>query len=127
MPLGYEKIEKCYKLKKVLYRLKQSHRSWFEILKIVMKSMGYKDNFDHTLLIKHDEEKVTIFLIYVDDIVIIGGNEDKRIRLKMELFNEFDLILGKLRFFLSVARMNRRKRRERDSSKPKTHNYIIMP
>lgn len=33
VPLGYEKTERCCKLKKALYGLKQLHRTWFNIIK----------------------------------------------------------------------------------------------
>lgn len=53
MPLGYEKTEKYCKLRKTLYGLKQSPIAWFDRLRIVMKSMNYKQcNSDYTLFMK---------------------------------------------------------------------------
>jgi len=42
------------KVKKALYRLKQSPRAWFGILTQVMISISYQQSHgDHTLFIKH--------------------------------------------------------------------------
>ena len=57
------------KLKKTLYGLKQSPRTWFGRFAEVMKNMGYKQSQgDHTLFIKHlDLRGVTALLVYVDN------------------------------------------------------------
>lgn len=70
---------------------------------IVMKKMDYKQgNSDHTLFVKHIGYKVCT-LVYVDDIVIRGDDEEEIIRLKKEFLEEFELKdLGKLRYFLGV-------------------------
>ena len=63
--------DKVCKLKKALYGLKQSPRAWFGRFSSTMKVFGYKQsNSDHTLFIKHKEEKVTALIVYVDDMVL---------------------------------------------------------
>lgn len=92
---GYKKTEKYCNLRKALYDLKQSSRTWFDRLKIIMRSMDYRQgNSNHTLFTNYDGEKISIFLIYIDDIVITGDNEEEITRLKNKL--------GKLRYFLGV-------------------------
>ena len=63
-------IEVC-KLKKALYGLKQSPRSWFRRFSSTMKKFGYKQsNSDRTLFIKHKEGKITILIVYLDDMIL---------------------------------------------------------
>ncbi|CAN6448059.1 unnamed protein product [Victoria cruziana] len=104
MPPGYVNTGKCYRLKKALYSLKQSPRTWFERLRVVMKNMNFKQgNSDHTLFIKSDGERRCILLVYVDDMIITGSDKEEILRLKQCLLKEFDLKdLGKLRYFFGV-------------------------
>ncbi|KAF3772145.1 Retrovirus-related Pol polyprotein from transposon TNT 1-94 [Nymphaea thermarum] len=104
MPPDFEKPEKCCKLKKALYGLKQSPRAWFERLRLVMKKHGYKQgNGDHTLFVKRIESKVTLLLVYVDDMIVTGDDKEETTRLKGLLSTEFDLKdLGKLKYFLGI-------------------------
>lgn len=69
-----------------------------------MSNMDYKQgNSDHTLFIKMADKKVSILLLYVDDMVIIRYNKNEIIRLKKKLCEEFELKdLGKLRYFWGV-------------------------
>lgn len=67
-PPGYKKNKKCCKLKKTLYRLKQSRN--------VMKKHNYSQkNNVHMLFVKENDKKVTIFLVYVDDTIVIGDGK----------------------------------------------------
>lgn len=69
-----------------------------------MQQQGYKQaQSDHTLVLKHSGDKVTMFIVYVNDIILIGDDEDEMIRLKKNLANEFDIKdLGQLRYFLGM-------------------------
>lgn len=68
------------KLKKSLYGLKQSPRAWFGRFSATMKAAGYKQsNSDHTLFIKHKGEKVTVLIVYVDDMVLTGDVRNESI------------------------------------------------
>ena len=64
-------------LKKALYGLKQSPRAWFGRFTQAMVSLGYRQSQgDHTLFIKHSQNgKLTLLLVYVDDIIITGDDE----------------------------------------------------
>ena len=75
---------KVCRLKKALYRLKQSPRAWFERFEKVMKEYGYKQSQgDHTLFIKHSAAGgVTALLVYVDDIIVTGNDERKKHKVK---------------------------------------------
>ena len=68
---------------------------------------------DHSVFYHHSSTGKCIYLIvYVDDIVITGSNQDGIQKLKQRLFNHFQTKdLGKLKYFLGieVAQSNSRK------------------
>ena len=67
-----------------------------------MKKFGYeKINYDHTLFFKKGQ--ITCLIIYVDDMVITGNNEEKISNLKKKLFMEFEMKdSGNLKYFLGI-------------------------
>ena len=70
-----------------------------------MKNMRYRQSQgDHMLFIKHsDWERVTTFLVYVDDIIVMGNDEKERQTLRQCLTEEFEIKeLGKLKYFLGI-------------------------
>ena len=65
------------KLQRALYGLKQSPRAWFGQFSLAMRKYGFKQsNLDHTLFIKHKVGKVIVLIVYVDDMIIIGNDEE---------------------------------------------------
>ena len=100
--LGKKKV--C-KLKKSLYVLKQSPRSWFERFGKVIKLQGYiQSEVNHTMFYKHSREgKIVVLIVYVDDIILIGDDNPKLERLKKALTREFEIKdLGPLKYFLGM-------------------------
>ncbi|CAL2275786.1 unnamed protein product [Prunus armeniaca] len=86
LPPGYRvtgETGNVCKLKKAMYRLKQSPRAWFDRFTTAMKKFGYQQaNTDHTLFIKHRAEIE---------------------RLQKHLASEFEMKdLGSLKYFLVV-------------------------
>ena len=74
-------------MKKALYGLKQSPRAWFGRFTKAMKKFGYRQsNSDHTLFIKRANQKITCLIIYVDDMIITGDDEEEIVTLKGKLF-----------------------------------------
>lgn len=62
-------------LKKALYGLKQSPQAWFGRFTAATKKFGYQQaNTDHTLFIKHKAGKVTLLIIYVDDMIVTSDD-----------------------------------------------------
>ena len=63
---------KVCKLKKSLYRLKQSLRAWFEKFTQFVKSQGYSQGQgDHIMFFTHSQDgKISILIVYVDDIIL---------------------------------------------------------
>ena len=66
---------KVCRLKKTLYRLKQSPRAWFDRLSYAMKGFGYKKvMIGHTLFFKRGGEDISMLIVYVDDMIVIGSS-----------------------------------------------------
>nr|GEX62775.1 putative reverse transcriptase, RNA-dependent DNA polymerase [Tanacetum cinerariifolium] len=95
--------EAC-RLKKSLYGLKQSPKALFGRFTLPMKRYGFKQsNSNHTLFLKNRKNRVTCLIIYVDDMVITGNDEEEIKRLKEGLFAKFEMKdLGNLKYFLGI-------------------------
>lgn len=113
LPPGYDyhgSSSVVCKLDKALYGLKQSPRAWFGRFSGAMKKYGYnQSDSDHTLFIRRNGEKLTLLIIYVDDMIITGNDEEEITELQEKLSKEFEMKnLGKLKYFLGieVARSN---------------------
>ena len=78
-PKGYEKEDgpgkSEWKLKKSLYGLKQSGRNWHNILHDFLKQEDFvKSKVDPCLFIRNrDDDKRTILLVWVDDIIVAAN------------------------------------------------------
>lgn len=112
LPPGFDKEGRglVCKLKKSLYGLKQSPRAWFDRFSRAIRQQEYKQaQTDHTLFYRHKDGKITVLIVYVDDIILTGNDIVEIKRLKKILATEFDIKdLGSLRYFLGmeVARNN---------------------
>lgn len=98
------KKNKVCRLRKALYGLKQSPWAWSGRLIAAMKTMktfGYtQSNADHTLFIKHKDEKITVLIVYVDDMVVTGDDNEEMGSLQTRLTAEFEMKhLGCLNYF----------------------------
>jgi len=84
--------------------LKQSPRAWFGRFTEAMKRIGYhQDNSDHTLFIKQKNGKVTLLIIYVDDMIVTIDDTDEIKKLQECLSTEFEMKdLGGLKYFLGI-------------------------
>lgn len=96
IPPGFENrygIKNVCRLKKTIYGLKQSSREWFERFKQVVKNHKYKQaQSDDTLFFKHlPNSKITIIIVYVDDMIITGDDFVEQEKLKGVLSKEFEV------------------------------------
>lgn len=106
-PPGY--ISKQYpgyvcKLRKALYGLKQAPRAWYGKIAEYLHFCGYEaSNSDHSLFIKKCDGLHIVVLLYVDDLIITGNNDDEISKLQEELSIRFDMKrLGQLSHFLGL-------------------------
>ena len=107
IPPGFNTVQtegKVLKLRRSLYGLKQSPRAWFGRFRKAMLKLGFsQSNADHTLFYKRCGGKLTILIVYVDDIVITGDDDQGIERVKQHLRNEFEVKdLGEMRYFLGI-------------------------
>ena len=94
-----------YKLRCSLYGLKQSPRAWFGRFSSVVQEFGMtRSTSDYPVFYHHTSSGQCIYLIvYVDDIVITGSDQDGIRKLKQHFFSHFQTKdLGKLKYFLGI-------------------------
>ena len=67
------------KLKKSLYGLKQSPRTWLDRFTKTVAQYGYSQyQANHTLFVKTSpEKKIAILIVYVDDIILTRDHEEE--------------------------------------------------
>ena len=62
------------KLKRSIYGLKQASRSWSIKFDQAIKSFGFEQNLDEPFVYKRHQDNVVMFLVHVDDILLIGND-----------------------------------------------------
>ena len=95
---------KVYRLRKVLYGLCQAPRVWNAKLDATLKKMGFKQS-THEAAVYWRGNKCNVLLVgvYVDDLIIIGAEEQKVEVFKAQMKKAFDMSdLGLLYFYLGV-------------------------
>lgn len=92
------------KLKKALYGLKQAPRAWYNRFDTFLLSQGlHKSSADQNLYSHIANDKVTLLLLYVDDVYITGNNPGHITLLHTAVTREFDISdLGQLSFSLRI-------------------------
>ncbi|KAB2608187.1 hypothetical protein D8674_011355 [Pyrus ussuriensis x Pyrus communis] len=95
---------KMCRLRKALYGLKQSPRVWFRRFTQEIKKYGYRQgNADYTLFIKCRDGKVTLLIIYVDDMIVTCDDTMEIEHLQGHLSSEFEMKdLRGLKYFLGI-------------------------
>ena len=98
-PLGYV----CH-LRRALYGLKQVPRAWHEHFVSVIRATGFSHSDHNPALFVHlSPHGRALLLLYVDDMLITGDNEDHISYVKQQLSAEFQMSdLGPLSYFLGI-------------------------
>ena len=115
LPLGFEdngRNNLVCKLKQSFYGLKQSPKAWFERFTRTIKGHDFtQGQTNHTLFYWHlSNGKITILIVYVDDIILTGNDLEEMERLKDVMAREFEIKdLGPLRYFLGMEVVRSRK------------------
>jgi hypothetical protein len=101
-PPAFESTEfphKVYRLRKVLYGLKQASRAWYGRLRGFLFSKGFEmGKVDKTLYLLGQGDDILIFQVYVDDIVL-GGLSHSLVaaRFAEDMSKEFEMsMMGEL-------------------------------
>jgi hypothetical protein len=82
--LGNERKVCC--LLKALYGLKYALRAWYSKIDTYFKFEGLqRSNAYHNLCFLHENEKVVILVLYVDDLLLIGSHSEKIVWLMEQL------------------------------------------
>ncbi|KAJ7971218.1 Retrovirus-related Pol polyprotein from transposon TNT 1-94 [Quillaja saponaria] len=91
-------------LKKALYDLKQAPRAWYGKIAQYIAFCGYKVlSSNSSMFVKLKSEMQVIVFLYVDDMIIIGDNNDEISSLRAELSIRFEMKnLGEIGCFLSL-------------------------
>ena len=91
-------------LKKSLYGLKQEPRAWFDRLSKYLLHLGFHcSTSDASLFAYHTNNITTVTLIYADDIILTGSNEEFLQHLITKLSHELAIKdLGSLHYFLGI-------------------------
>jgi hypothetical protein len=89
------------RLKNQLYGLKQAPPAWYVEIDSFFLRLGFKHcGYDHILYVLYTNGDTLIVVVYVDDLVIIGNNNDLILRLNKYLDDSFDMTnLGTLHYF----------------------------
>ncbi|GKC69852.1 putative RNA-directed DNA polymerase, partial [Tanacetum coccineum] len=92
------------KLNKSLYGLKQASRKWNEKLVGILRENGFVQSCsDHSLFTKTVNNIFVALLVYVDDIVITGNDENEINKFKQFLSSKCQIKdLGLLKYFLGI-------------------------
>ena len=91
-------------LNKSLYGLKQASRRWFNnFFESIQQNGFHQSRADYSLFTKTSGNSFTAVLIYVDDMIITGNDDNAIAVLKRYLHTKFRIKdLGQLRYFLGV-------------------------
>ena len=80
------------KLKRSIYGLKQTSRSWNIRFDQAIKSFVFEKNLDEPCVYKRHRDKVVMFLVlYIDDILLIGNDFGVMSSVKVWLSSQFDM------------------------------------
>jgi hypothetical protein len=91
-----------YKLSKALYGLKQAPRAWYECLRDILISNGFKvSKVDPTVFTKTIAKDLFICQIYVDGIIFGSTNKSTCEEFSRIMIQKFEMsMMGELKYFL---------------------------
>ena len=104
---------KFCKLKKSIYDLRQASRAWNNCFDNSIKTFDFDQCENESCIYKNwDKDRVTFFILYVDDILLIGNNVSMLNSIKEWLSSCFAMKdLGEAVYILGIKLMQDRKQR----------------
>ena len=80
------------KLQRSLYGLRQAGRQWYAKLSTFLLSNNYSISVvDHSLFLKYNNDKLTVILVYVDDLVLTGDDTEEINKITASLHHHFKI------------------------------------
>ncbi|CAI7816646.1 unnamed protein product [Closterium sp. NIES-54] len=104
-PPGYEDgTGRVCKLKKSIHGLKKAPRCWYQKLAAVLEEMGFRtSSCDESLFLKGEGEKLVLFLVYVDDILLFSNSMKEIQNVQQQLMKNFKCkTLGEVKYYLGM-------------------------
>jgi ABC-type microcin C transport system permease subunit YejB len=106
-PHGFElkgKEPKFCKLIKALYGLKQAPKAWYAKMDDCLLKVSFqKSESDDTICVRIQGKNLVILVMYVDDLIITGNNDDHIVQAKKKLHARFKMTnLVLLHYYLGV-------------------------
>ncbi|CAI7902350.1 unnamed protein product [Closterium sp. NIES-54] len=102
---GYEDgTGRVFKLKKSIYGLTQAPRCWYQKLAAVFEEMGFRtSSYDESLFLKGEGEKLVLFLVYVDHILLFSSSMNEIQNVQQQLMKNFKCkTLGEVKYYLGM-------------------------
>lgn len=102
-PEGFvEKKNMVYYLKKSLYGLRESPRNWYDLFNKFILKLGFaRSNYD--LCLYYNKIKGIYCILFVDDLLVCGGNLEDIEKIKTKFKTEFKMKdLGKVEKYLGI-------------------------
>ncbi|XP_068503673.1 uncharacterized mitochondrial protein AtMg00810-like [Phaseolus vulgaris] len=92
------------KLQRSLYGLRQASRQWYAKLSTFLLSNNYYiPAADHSLFLKYNNDKLTVILVYVDDLILTSDDREEINTITASLHHHFKIKnLGHLTYFLGL-------------------------
>ncbi|CAI7748755.1 unnamed protein product, partial [Closterium sp. NIES-54] len=87
-----------------IYGLKQAPRCWYQKLAAVLEEMGFRtSSCDESLFLKWEGEKLVLFLVYVDDILLFSSSRKEIQNVQQQLMKNFKCkTLGEVKYYLGM-------------------------
>jgi len=95
---------KIFRINEAFYGQNQSPKAWYDHISTWLHKQGLiRSESDSNLYYLKRNEKLTILLLYVDDLLIIGDDQEDILKLKQNLQQEFEMTdLGEACDYLGV-------------------------
>lgn len=87
-----------------MYGLRQAPRNWFTKISTTLQNLGFQQSkSDYSLFTLIKDATITLVLVYVDDLLLAGNNQQELVHLKQMLSNTFKMKdLGDVHYFLGL-------------------------
>ncbi|CAI7846096.1 unnamed protein product [Closterium sp. NIES-54] len=79
-------------------------RCWYQKLVAVLEEMGFRtSSCDESLFLKGEGEKLVLFLVYVDDILLFSSSMKEIQKVQQQLMKNFKCkTLGEVKYYLGI-------------------------